>query len=321
MVPRGSTVLIYECVAPLNRSVTTQVLARRDADRAGVGFLSGAFGKGGSAIATPLLHLLGVPAMVAIASPLPATIPSSWLASRVVRARGQRRPPGRARRSPDRAPDDRRRRAAHAVDSGRTTRARHRRRDPRVRVAHPAVATRAGRRRTRRAGRVRHARRPRAWSSSSVSSDSCRACSATAAASCSRRCSSRCSACRFTARSARRSCSPRAWPCPARSCTRGSATSTGRSRSRSVSPQFPLPLLGAQLALRTKARSLTLAYGVGLVDARRRPLGGLALKAVCRRATLRTIAQELDARRNLAPALDTRRANAENNPNVPRAHA
>ena len=48
----------------------------------GVGFLSGAFGKGGSAIATPLLHLIGVPAIAAIASPLPATIPSSWLASR-----------------------------------------------------------------------------------------------------------------------------------------------------------------------------------------------------------------------------------------------
>ena len=49
----------------------------------GVGFLSGAFGKGGSAIATPLLHLIGVPALVAIASPLPATIPSTLLASRV----------------------------------------------------------------------------------------------------------------------------------------------------------------------------------------------------------------------------------------------
>jgi uncharacterized protein len=49
---------------------------------AGVGFLSGAFGKGGSAIATPLLHLLGIPAIVAIASPLPATIPSTWIASR-----------------------------------------------------------------------------------------------------------------------------------------------------------------------------------------------------------------------------------------------
>src|SRR5438128_749215 len=49
----------------------------------GVGYLSGAFGKGGSAIATPLLHLLGVPAMVAIASPLPATIPSTLFAGRV----------------------------------------------------------------------------------------------------------------------------------------------------------------------------------------------------------------------------------------------
>ncbi len=49
----------------------------------GVGYLSGAFGKGGSAIATPLLHLLGVPAMIAIASPLPATIPSTLLAGRV----------------------------------------------------------------------------------------------------------------------------------------------------------------------------------------------------------------------------------------------
>lgn len=49
---------------------------------AGVGFLSGAFGKGGSAVSTPLLHAIGVPAIVAIASPLPATIPSTWLASR-----------------------------------------------------------------------------------------------------------------------------------------------------------------------------------------------------------------------------------------------
>ena len=53
-----------------------------------VGFLSGAFGKGGSAVATPLLHLLGVPAIVAIASPLPATIPSSLLAGRVYAGAG-----------------------------------------------------------------------------------------------------------------------------------------------------------------------------------------------------------------------------------------
>jgi uncharacterized membrane protein YfcA len=45
-----------------------------------VGFLSGLFGKGGSAIATPLLHAAGVPAIVAVASPLPATIPSTAVA-------------------------------------------------------------------------------------------------------------------------------------------------------------------------------------------------------------------------------------------------
>src|SRR6476469_5208611 len=48
----------------------------------GIGFVSGAFGKGGSALATPLLHLVGVPAIMAIASPLPATIPSTLLAGR-----------------------------------------------------------------------------------------------------------------------------------------------------------------------------------------------------------------------------------------------
>jgi hypothetical protein len=46
----------------------------------GVGFLSGLFGKGGSAVATPLLHAIGVPAIVAVASPLPATIPSTLVA-------------------------------------------------------------------------------------------------------------------------------------------------------------------------------------------------------------------------------------------------
>lgn len=45
-----------------------------------VGFLAGLFGKGGSAIATPLLHLVGVPAIVAVAAPLPATIPSTLAA-------------------------------------------------------------------------------------------------------------------------------------------------------------------------------------------------------------------------------------------------
>ncbi|MBI5088849.1 MAG: sulfite exporter TauE/SafE family protein [Actinobacteria bacterium] len=48
-----------------------------------VGFLGGLLGKGGSAIATPLLHAVGVPAIVAIAAPLPATIPSTFAASTV----------------------------------------------------------------------------------------------------------------------------------------------------------------------------------------------------------------------------------------------
>jgi uncharacterized membrane protein YfcA len=49
---------------------------------AGVGFLGGLFGKGGSAIATPLLHAVGVPAIAAVAAPLPATIPGTLVAAR-----------------------------------------------------------------------------------------------------------------------------------------------------------------------------------------------------------------------------------------------
>jgi len=44
---------------------------------AAVGTLFGLFGVGGSSFATPLLSLLGVPAVVAVASPLPATIPAA----------------------------------------------------------------------------------------------------------------------------------------------------------------------------------------------------------------------------------------------------
>ncbi|MGZ4725089.1 MAG: TSUP family transporter, partial [Ilumatobacteraceae bacterium] len=47
----------------------------------GIGFLGGLLGKGGSAIATPLLHAIGIPAIVAVAAPLPATIPSTMVAS------------------------------------------------------------------------------------------------------------------------------------------------------------------------------------------------------------------------------------------------
>lgn len=46
-----------------------------------VGFLGGLFGKGGSAVATPLLSLLGFPGFVAVASPLPATVPGTLIAS------------------------------------------------------------------------------------------------------------------------------------------------------------------------------------------------------------------------------------------------
>ena len=49
---------------------------------AGVGFLSGLFGKGGSAITTPLLRvLLNTPRFFALASPLPATLPTTASAS------------------------------------------------------------------------------------------------------------------------------------------------------------------------------------------------------------------------------------------------
>lgn len=48
---------------------------------AAVGFLGGLFGKGGSAVATPLLAMVGVPPFVAVAAPLPATIPGTSIAS------------------------------------------------------------------------------------------------------------------------------------------------------------------------------------------------------------------------------------------------
>ena len=48
---------------------------------AGVGFLGGLLGKGGSAIATPMLVAIGVPPMIAVAAPLPATIPGTLLAA------------------------------------------------------------------------------------------------------------------------------------------------------------------------------------------------------------------------------------------------
>jgi uncharacterized membrane protein YfcA len=46
-----------------------------------IGFLGGLFGKGGSAVATPLLSLIGFPGFVAVTSPLPATVPGTVIAS------------------------------------------------------------------------------------------------------------------------------------------------------------------------------------------------------------------------------------------------
>jgi len=46
-----------------------------------VGFLGGMFGKGGSAIATPMLSLIGIPGFVAVAAPLPATVPGTLVAA------------------------------------------------------------------------------------------------------------------------------------------------------------------------------------------------------------------------------------------------
>ncbi len=54
----------------------------------GVGFLSGLFGKGGSAVTTPLLRvLLGTPRFLALASPLPAALPTTASASWAYRGR------------------------------------------------------------------------------------------------------------------------------------------------------------------------------------------------------------------------------------------
>lgn len=49
---------------------------------AGTGFLGGLFGKGGSAVATPVLVALGIPPAIALASPLPATVPATLAAAR-----------------------------------------------------------------------------------------------------------------------------------------------------------------------------------------------------------------------------------------------
>lgn len=57
----------------------------------GVGLSMGLFGVGGSSVATPVLSLLGAPGLIAVASPLPATIPAAVVgAAPYVRSREAR---------------------------------------------------------------------------------------------------------------------------------------------------------------------------------------------------------------------------------------
>lgn len=53
----------------------------------GVGVVFGLFGAGGSAFATPVLAVLGVPGLLAVASPLPAMVPAAFMgASRFLKS-------------------------------------------------------------------------------------------------------------------------------------------------------------------------------------------------------------------------------------------
>ena len=56
--------MINEPARPLNGGMDLHILLGALLIGAGVGFLSGAFGKGGSAVSTPLLHALGFIAVV-----------------------------------------------------------------------------------------------------------------------------------------------------------------------------------------------------------------------------------------------------------------
>lgn len=55
---------------------------------AGIGFLGGLLGKGGSALATPILAAMGVPPAIALAAPLPATVPGALVAADGYRRQG-----------------------------------------------------------------------------------------------------------------------------------------------------------------------------------------------------------------------------------------
>jgi uncharacterized membrane protein YfcA len=56
---------------------------------AAIGVLFGVFGVGGSSFATPVLGLLGVPGLIAVAAPLPATIPAAIAGAQAFVRRGE----------------------------------------------------------------------------------------------------------------------------------------------------------------------------------------------------------------------------------------
>jgi uncharacterized membrane protein YfcA len=55
---------------------------------AAIGFLGGLLGKGGSALATPILVAFGIPPVVALVAPLPATVPGTLVAADSYRRKG-----------------------------------------------------------------------------------------------------------------------------------------------------------------------------------------------------------------------------------------
>jgi uncharacterized protein len=57
-----------------------------------VGIGMGLFGVGGSSVATPVLALLGAPGLIAVASPLPATIPAAGVGAAAYLRSGEARP-------------------------------------------------------------------------------------------------------------------------------------------------------------------------------------------------------------------------------------
>src|SRR5690348_8441619 len=64
-----------------NRDVELHLLLAVAAVGMLVGFLGGVFGKGGSSVATPLLAAIGVPPIAALASPLPAILPATFVSA------------------------------------------------------------------------------------------------------------------------------------------------------------------------------------------------------------------------------------------------